>query len=92
MDSERLTLTYPDAAALLAELRAGGQTCALGDIVHRGLRGRGFRDALERALEESKRGERVAVTCEVVYGHAWKGAPKNSADSVKPVQFHRLPS
>jgi malonyl-CoA O-methyltransferase len=92
MDSERLTLTYPDAAALLAELRAGGQTCALGDILHKGLRSRGFRDALERALESGKRGDRVAVTCEVVYGHAWKGAQKKSADSVKPVQFHRLPS
>jgi malonyl-CoA O-methyltransferase len=89
MDSERVTLTYPGAAALLAELRAGGQTCALSGG---GLRGRGFRAALERALEEGKRGERLAVTCEVVYGHAWKGTPKKSAESVKPVQFHRLPS
>ncbi len=89
MDSERITLTYPGAQALLDELRASGQTCALGGG---GLRGRGFRAALERALEAQKRGERLAVTCEVVYGHAWKGAPRKSAATVKPVQFHRLPS
>ncbi len=89
MDAERLTLTYPDAAALLAELRASGQTCA---YQGHGLRGRAFRARLERALEENKRGERLSVTCEVVYGHAWKGAPKKGADSLKPVQFHRLPS
>jgi malonyl-CoA O-methyltransferase len=89
MDVERVTLTYPGPAALLAELRASGQTCARQDRP-RGLRGRSFRARLESALEAQMRDQRVPLTCEVVYGHAWKNAPRRSADAAKPVQFHRL--
>jgi malonyl-CoA O-methyltransferase len=78
MDTERVTVSYPDAGALLGELRGSGQTCALPGRA-RGLAGRGFRAALERALEAQKRDGRLHVTFEVVYGHAWSGAQPRAA-------------
>jgi len=82
MDMENLTLAYRDARALLADLRASGQTNARADRA-RGLGGKRLHAAL--ALAGSR------ATCEVVYGHAWKGAPRKSADGRSIVQFDRLP-
>jgi len=83
MDMETINLAYRDMTALLADLRASGQTNARADRA-RGLAGKGLRAALERA------GTRA--TCEVVYGHAWKGAPRKSADGRSIVQFARRSS
>ncbi len=82
IDMERITVTYPQAAALFEELRATGQTSSLA-ARSRGLAGRGFRARVGRALGESTRGplhasersERVAMTFEIVYAHAWRGRP-----------------
>jgi malonyl-CoA O-methyltransferase len=82
MDMETLTLEYRDVPALLAELRASGQTSARADRP-RGLAGRRLRAELARA------GPRAS--CEVVYGHAWKVAPRKTADGRSIVQFDRLP-
>ena len=80
MDVETINLAYRDIAQLLADLRASGQVNARTDRP-RGLAGRGLRTALARA------GTRV--TCEVVYGHAWKGTPRKTADGRSIVQFAR---
>ncbi len=88
MDTERLTVTYAGGGALLEDLRASGQTFAAPGRA-RGLAGRGFRRALEAALEARMREGRLAVTVEVVYGHAWKGAPRKRADGSSIVQFKR---
>jgi malonyl-CoA O-methyltransferase len=80
MDVETISLVYRNMAQLIADLRASGQVGARTDRA-RGLAGKGLRAALERA------GTRV--TCEVVYGHAWKGAPRRSADGRSIVQFAR---
>ena len=82
MDMELLTLQYADAGALLADLRASGQTLARADR-SRGLAGRGLRAALGRVGS--------AATYEVVYGHAWKGVPRKTADGRSIVQVNRLP-
>jgi len=82
MDMETLTLEYRDVPALLSELRASGQTSARADRP-RGLAGKGLLASLAPA------GSRA--TCEVVYGHAWKGVPRKSADGRSIVQFDRLP-
>jgi len=79
MDVERLTMLYEDGAALLADLHAGGQTSARRDRA-RGLSGRGFRAALGAGLDAERRNGRLAVSYEVVYGHAWKAAPTRTAD------------
>ena len=76
MDMERLTLTWESPAALLAELRE------LGANLHpqrfAALRGRGWRQRLEGELARALRGSdgRLALTFEVVYGHAIKPAPR----------------
>jgi len=79
MDMEVLTFTYRDARALLADLRASGQTSARADRP-RGLAGRGF---MERMISSIGK----IATFEVVYGHAWKGAPRKLADGRDIVQF-----
>jgi malonyl-CoA O-methyltransferase len=80
MDMETINLAYRDMTSLLADLRASGQTSAhLGRA--RGLAGKGLRSALARA------GTRA--TYEVLYGHAWKGVPRKTADGRNIVQFAR---
>lgn len=70
MDVERVTLTYADLDALLADLRATGSRNA---AVHRapGLGGRSRRQRLEAAYERFRRDGRLPATCEIVYGQAW---------------------
>jgi len=86
MDMERLTLVYANGAALLADLRASGQTSARADRA-RGLAGRGFLAALHAGLAAQLRDGKLPVSFEVVYGHAWKAAPKRSADGRSIVRF-----
>lgn len=90
MDAERLTVTYPGGEALLADLRASGQTLSA-PARARGLAGRGFRGALGAALQARMRDGRLPVTFELVYGHAWKGAARRRADGRGIVQFTRRP-
>ena len=82
VDMELLTLQYADAGALLADLRASGQALARTDRP-RGLAGRALRAALQRSGS--------AATYEVVYGHAWKGVPRKTADGRSIVQMNQLP-
>jgi malonyl-CoA O-methyltransferase len=89
MDAERVTVSYPDARALLADLRASGQTCAL-CARPRGLAGKGMLSALTEGLEAQRREGRLQVTFEVVYGHAWKAAPTRAADGRAIVRIEGL--
>jgi malonyl-CoA O-methyltransferase len=90
MDAERITLVYADGESLLADLRASGQTCALaapaGEPRH-GLAGRRFRVELSEKLAAQRRDGKLSVSYEVVYGHAWKAAPRRAADGRAIVQF-----
>jgi malonyl-CoA O-methyltransferase len=83
MDMEMLRLTYPTGEALLADLRATGQTCARIDRP-RGLAGKHFARQLRGAL-----GERPSASYEIVYGHAWKAAARDDAKTIRI--FKRLP-
>ena len=82
MDMEMLTVTYRDADALLADLRASGQTSARADRA-RGLAGRRFAERLRASL-----GAAPSASFEVVYGHAWKAAPRD-AEPAKTIRFQR---
>ncbi len=86
MDMERVTILYADGEALLADLRASGQTCALATRP-RGLAGRGFRAALRDKLAAQGREGKLPVSYEVVYGHAWKAAPTRTADGRSVVRI-----
>jgi len=81
MDMELLTIEYPNADRVLADLRASGQTSARLDRP-RGLAGRAFGERLRRAL-----GEKPKLTFEIVYGHAWQ-APAAPTD-VKTVRVFK---
>jgi len=92
MDAERVTMVYADGAALLADLRASGQTSARADRA-RGLAGRGFRASLRAGLAAQLREGRLPVSFEVVYGHAWRApgrrAAKRAEDGRSIVRFER---
>lgn len=76
MDMERITLTFDSAPRLLQELRE------LGTNLHPrrfpALRGRGWKEALVGLLDTRLRGPdgKLALTFEVIYGHAFKPLPR----------------
>jgi len=86
MDMEYLTLTYPSLDALAAELKAAGDTVAM-QARRRGLMTpRQWRRVAEAFARKGQDG-RTPVTVEVVYGHAWKVAPKKAPDGRSIVRF-----
>ncbi len=86
MDMEVLTLTYDDFDALLAELRASGSMCAMKARRH-GLTGRQAWAVARAAYEKLRCDGKLPATFEIVYGHAWKAAPKQTPDGRAIVRF-----
>jgi malonyl-CoA O-methyltransferase len=75
MDQETLTLTWPDADGLLRELRALGGNADPGRAV--GLRTPRWRTRLCAALQQLQGPDgRLRLDFELVYGHAFRAAPK----------------
>ena len=77
MDMERLTLTYSTGSAVLDDLRALGRNLHMAR--HSSLRPRRWRQDLVNALEAGlpRDGDgRLVLTVELIYGHAFKAAPK----------------
>lgn len=82
MDMERIVLTWADPAALLQELRSLGAN--LHPARFPGLRGRRWRTAFEQELRQQlSTGEdgRLALTFEIVYGHAFTAPPRKHSSS-----------
>ncbi|TCP09015.1 methyltransferase domain-containing protein [Caldimonas thermodepolymerans] len=73
MDMERITLTWSTPEAALAELRTLGRNTH--PQRHAGLRTPRWKRAL-MAQMQAPDPARVAITFEIVYGHAFKGAPR----------------
>lgn len=88
MDMEVITLTYSDLEGLFADLRASGGTCAMTSRNH-GLSGRHGWASARATYEAMRHAGRLPATFEVVYGHAWKAAPKKLADGRAIVRFER---
>jgi malonyl-CoA O-methyltransferase len=91
MDMERLTLTYDSPKRLLADLRL------LGRNLHRdrfqGLRGKQWLKNLEEALislAKPTQDGRLALTVEVIYGHALKPLPKFKMQSESKVSLQDM--
>jgi malonyl-CoA O-methyltransferase len=75
MDQERLTLTWASPAALLSELRRWGGNADPGRYA--GLRTPGWRTRLQAALLDTACTDgRIALDFEIVYGHAFRPAPR----------------
>ena len=86
MDAEVLTMTYASFDDLLTDLRRSGSGCAMRARRH-GLMGRSAWAEARTAYEQFARAGRLPATIEVVYGHAWKGQPKKTADGRAIVRF-----
>lgn len=90
---EQLTLTYADAGTLVRDLKAIGATNATQGRA-RGLMGKGRWAQAIAALERTRRvggDNRLPATFEVIYGHAWKGAPRRTPDGHAIVRIERRP-
>ncbi|QPF72666.1 biotin synthase [Roseateles sp. DAIF2] len=75
MDQERITLTWSDPDKLLADLRALGGN--LSPLRQPGLRTPAWRRRLLRELERLRGPDgRLRLSLELVYGHAFKPAPR----------------
>ena len=75
MDMEQLTLTYASPAALLEELRGLGGNAGMAR--HAGLRTPRWRRRLEQELQALSGDDgRLAMSFEIVYGHAFKPIPR----------------
>lgn len=88
MDMEVITLTYDSVDALFAELRAAGSACAMKARRH-GLTPPGRLAAMRQAYERLRSDGRLPATFEVIYGHAWKAPPRQTADGRAIIRFER---
>jgi malonyl-CoA O-methyltransferase len=84
MDMERITLTHADAGKFWDDVRALGGNPLLSR--RRGLLGRAAALRMNQALERQRDAKgRLALTFEVVYGHAWKGDRARRTDGLSVV-------
>jgi malonyl-CoA O-methyltransferase len=78
MDMEHITLTYPHAQALLADLRSLGRN--LHPQRFAALRGKKWLAGLHKALQDTlitpQSSGRLALRFEIIYGHAFKAPDK----------------
>lgn len=79
MDMERIVLSYESPERLLQELRELGRN--LNPERFPGLRGRGWLAELKRRLQTHEAltapaAGRMSLTFEIIYGHAFKPAPR----------------
>lgn len=75
MDQERISLTWAEPEALLKDMRALGGNLA--PTRQAGLRGRAWQRELLQELETLRGADgRLRLGLEIVYGHAFKAAPK----------------
>ena len=86
MEMEHITLEYSTVEAIARDLKAIGARNALPNRP-RGLSGRGrWRDVAAR-YEKHRRDGALPATYEVVYGHAWKTAPRRLDDGRQVIDF-----
>lgn len=86
MEMEIITLEYSSVEKVARDLKAIGARNAMPGRP-RGLSGRGrWRDVIARYEQERRNGV-LPATYEVIYGHAWKVAPKRTADGRQVIDF-----
>lgn len=93
MDMERITLTFATPERLLLELRGLGRN--LHPARHAALRGRRWHEALCNALRERLApagGGPLALTFEVIYGHAFKPVPRTPLQAQSTVSLQDMRS
>lgn len=92
MDMEHITLTFASPERLLQELRELG--CNLHPQRFGSLRGRGWLSQLHDAMDQHLRVDasegQLALSFELVYGHAFKPAPKVSLEAQSHVSLEQM--
>ncbi|MDM0115058.1 biotin synthase [Variovorax sp. J22R133] len=92
MDMEHVVLSWSTPDALIAELRQLGRN--LHPARFSALRGRSWRDALRTALAAtpaaSETDGRISMTFEIIYGHAFKPAPRVSLSAESAVSLRDM--
>lgn len=91
MDMERISLSFSSASPLLDELRTLGRN--LNAARFGALRGRAWRRELEQAIDQGlPRSEdgRLLLTFEVIYGHAFKAAPRPQRGDSQSVSMDEM--
>lgn len=84
MEMEMLTLEYGTVDGLLRELQALGSHAQAGPRADKD----GARwDAVHAEYEKLRRDGALPATYEVIYGHAWKVAPRRIADGRQVIEF-----
>lgn len=86
MDVETLTVTYSSLDELFRDLRHNGAGNALFDR-RKGMTGRGEWKTVCDTYERFRVDGRLPATLEIVYGHAWKAEPRQTADGRAIVRF-----
>ncbi len=85
MEMEQITLTYDDVRAVMQDLRSiGAHNATAGRS--QGLMGKGVWRQVQQNYEQLRRDGKLPATFEVVYGHAWKGLPRKTADGRAIIQ------
>ena len=88
MEMEMVTLEYASVDSLASDLKAVGARNAPASR-QRGLYGRNRWTRVVAAYEASRRGGSLPASYEVVYGHAWKTAPRRLADGRQVIDVRR---
>ncbi len=79
MEMEKITLTYEDVRAVMQDLRSIGAHNATAGRAP-GMMGKAAWRHVTDNYETLRRDGRLPATFEIIYGHAWKPAPKTAAD------------
>ncbi|MCP5221041.1 MAG: methyltransferase domain-containing protein [Zoogloeaceae bacterium] len=90
MDMDTITLTYADLDRLFADLRLSGSANASARR-SRGLSGKAAWLKARARYEAMRINGRLPATFEVVYGHAWKPAPRTTPDGHAIIRFQSRP-
>ncbi len=86
MDMEVITLTYTELDGLLRELKNAGANNA-STARPQGLTGTQSWQHARETYERLRKDGRLPATLEIVYGHAWKTAPKKLEDGRSVIEF-----
>ncbi len=86
MEMEVITLEYASVEAVARDLKAIGAHNSLPGRP-RGLSGRGRWREVIANYEKHRRGAILPASYEVIYGHAWKAAPRRIADGRQVIDF-----
>ncbi|KAF0206198.1 MAG: malonyl-CoA [Gallionellaceae bacterium] len=79
MEMERITLTYDDVRAVMQDLKSIGAHNATAGRAP-GMMGKAAWQRITDNYERLRRDGKLPATFEIIYGHAWKVAPKKTQD------------